>query len=74
MDRNTKMHAEYCVQFRRSDGEERQPYQPFQNASKDDAKVLLQEAEMLYPSRYGYKHRIAVRLVGDWCEMKENGK
>lgn len=73
MDKNTKMHAEYRAEVCRANGEWR-PYNDGVSDSVKHANKILEVARAFLPERRGYKHRIAVRLVGDWCEMKENGK
>lgn len=72
MDEQIKMHTEYRVEVK---GEgEWFTYNHVTFSTSDSAKEARDFAKTFYPTRKGYKHRIAVRLVGDWCEMKENGK
>lgn len=69
MDKNTKMHAEYRVEYRHRGLNEWHPFSTDVFTSVDQARRHLATGEGL-----GFELRIAVRLVGDWCEMNEGNK
>ena len=74
MDKQTKMHAEYRVEVYSMVEEEWKPWNRSVFDNLKSANRCLAQVDRSRLERYGYKFRIAVRLVGDWCEMKENGK
>lgn len=63
------MHAEYRVEVC-TNGCVR-VYADSTTDSLDRARDILRIANRYLPEKKGYKNRIAVRPVGDWCEMKE---
>lgn len=71
MDKQIKMHAEYRVEMYGAE-EVWKPWNGNVFDNLESIKRCLAQVDRCRLERFGYKFRIAVRLVGDWCEMKEN--